>query len=162
MSRSTRATTTRTLSRKPSAMPSKRGALPSIQVQRNPAIIELVDRNKDIDYSSFSSQLQEAGATYTPSREDQRRFNRFSIYEMYFGGSPNYFDSDHYIPVVEKEQEFLNVLIRMPKVVEGITPCPKCRSTRVRKVTLRLRGGDEPDVNKMECARCNYNWSESK
>lgn len=161
MSRSVKPT--RTLIKRPSSnVPSRRGVIPSVQVQKNPMIIELVDRNKDVDYSSFVSELREAEAIYTPTREDQRRFNLFSMYEMYFGGSSDYFRSSHYRPVVEKEEEFLNVLIRTPKVVEGITPCPRCSSTKVRKITLRLRGGDEPDVNKMECTRCAHNWRESK
>jgi DNA-directed RNA polymerase subunit M/transcription elongation factor TFIIS len=160
MSRSMRST--RTLSKKPT-LPASKGSITSIQMQKKSTIIELIDRTKGVDYSALTEQMEEAGTTYTPTREDMRRYNNpFYIYEMMFGGSPDYFRSPHYDGVRKREKEFLDVLVRDSRIVEGTTECPKCGYTKVAKQTLRLRGGDEPDANRLRCARCQNEWTVSK
>jgi hypothetical protein len=155
---------TKSLSRKPSTSNTRGRIPPTLVVQRSPSIISVIDNSKNAEYSTLVNELEEAGSNYIYRQEDSMKNNSFGMYEIYFGGSPDYFRSSHFDIVRRREREYLDTLIRRAKVVEGITPCPvvSCGNLKVQKVTLRLRGGDEPDVNQMRCTKCGKQWTVSK
>lgn len=134
----------------------------TIVSRRTPNVVPIIDRSKSTPYSEFTQLLQRSGATHNITEEELRGGDMFSIYEKAYGGGSNYFMSPHFNSVKEEEREYLDSLIRGPAVVEGITECPKCGKTRVAKVPLSLRSGDEPDVFRCTCMICSHQWSISK
>jgi DNA-directed RNA polymerase subunit M/transcription elongation factor TFIIS len=117
-----------------------------------------------VTIESLLPLLKASGDKYTlPRSDDLKTLPMHVVYEMIYGGSKNgYFSSSRFSKYRDIEREYLDTLIRAPRVVEGITDCPRCGSDRILKVIVTIRSGDEPDANILTCTKCAYRWTVSK
>lgn len=130
--------------------------------RRTPNVVAITEKAKNTPYVDFLDMLKRSGSTSVISEEELRSGNPFVIYEKAWGGSESYFMSPTFNEDRRKEVSYLESMIRGSSVVEGIIECPKCTKTRVSKVPLSIRSGDEPDVIRCTCMTCSHQWPISK
>lgn len=92
------------------------------------------------------------------SNEIIEKYNPEQLYELYFDGSANYFDSKYFDKEKDQEEKYLADIGRNIKVSIGSYECPSCKSNRIIINQKQLRSGDEAADTFALCSRCNYSW----
>lgn len=83
------------------------------------------------------------------------------LYELVYGGTSDYFQSDVFASHRQVESEFIKDLTREINVQESIYVCqkPNCLYKRIRVVQKQLGGADESMTTIFQCTKCGYEWS---